>query len=349
MIGFCRWCAFVVQHPELKPNWHYLIISFQGLGKDTMVWPVKAAVGEGNWVEELIYQLAENFNDVIEHKFLIVGETAQPRSGFVSAHDFSTRLKPLLAQPPELLTINKKYQTPYKIPNRIAVILFSNEENPLYLEREQRRVHVVNRRDGKPEPLNYYVNLKAWLVGGGAELAAAYLLDYPLTEAEKQEFIGGVAPQTEDKTELEHLNIHPALAALEELLADATEGKGPFACLVATQSQIADHVSSDVKNKPSSQIVRTWLLDLERRKTGVRRLRVDPKASHLAGIVADGKYSGRLWLLGERAPDGRAWTDMTNAEIIALWKNLPAPPNATVIRHPAAKGNGAYPDDEEPI
>ena len=29
------------------------------------------------------------------------------------------------------------------------MILFSNEENPLYLERGQRRVHVVNRRDAK--------------------------------------------------------------------------------------------------------------------------------------------------------------------------------------------------------
>ena len=346
---FLRWCAFIVQHPEFKPNWCFLVMSLQGLGKDTMVAPIKLAVGDGNWCEELIYQLADNFNDVIEHKFLIVGETAQPRTGFVSAHDLGTRLKPLLAQPPTRLTVNKKNMTRYTIPNRLAVILFSNEENPLHLERGQRRVHVVNRRDAKSEPPGYYHTLTDWLKNGGAELAASYLLAYPLTDAEKQEFIGGVAPESDDKTELEHLNIHPALAALEELLADAGEGKGPFACLVATQSQIAEHVSGDVKNKPSSQIVRTWLLDLERRKTGVRRLRVDPKASHLAGIVADGKYSGRLWLLGERAPDGRAWTDMTNAEIIALWKNLPAPPNATVIQHPAARGNSAFPDSEEPI
>jgi hypothetical protein len=345
---FLRWCAFIVQHPELKPNWHYLVMSLQGLGKDTMVAPIKLAVGDGNWCEELIYQLADNFNDVIEHKFLIVGETAQPRTGFTSAHDLGTRLKPLLAQPPTHLKVNKKNMARYAIPNRLALILFSNEENPLQLERGQRRVHVVNRRGAKSEPPGYYQTLNAWLQAGGAELAASYLLDYPLADAEKQEFIGGVAPESDDKVELEHLNIHPALAALEELLADAGEGKGPFAVLVATQSEIAGHISSDVRNKPSSQIVRTWLLDMERRKTGVRRLRIDAKAPHLAGIVADGKYSGRLWLLGEKAPDGRAWSAMTQAEIIALWKNLPAPPNATVIRHPAAR----FPDDsdaEEPV
>ena len=138
----------------------------------------------------------------------------------MSAHDLQTRLKPLLARPPEFLTINKKYQSPYKIPNRLAVMLFSNEENPLYLEREQRRVHVVKRRDATPATLEYYLAITAWLEHGGAELAASYLLAYPLSDAEKNEFIGGVAPASDDKTELEHLNIHPALAALEELFAE---------------------------------------------------------------------------------------------------------------------------------
>jgi hypothetical protein len=338
---FIKWCAFAAQHPECKPNWHFLIMSLQGFGKDTLVQPVKLAVGDGNWKETLIFKLSEPFNGVVETKLLIVGETRQSDYGFTSAHDVGTRLKELLARPPETLTINKKHMHPYEIPNRVAVILFSNEENPLYLERGQRRVHVVNRRDAKAEPPDYYQNLWAWLKQGGDELAASYLLHYALTEAEKQEFIGGVAPSSDDKTELEHLNIHPALAGLEELLADAQEGKGPFAVLVATQGEIADHVAHEVKNKPSSQIVRTWLLDMERRKTGVRRLRVDPKAPHLAGLVADGTHSGRLWLLGEKAPGGREWSTMTHAEIIALWKNLPRPASATIIPFPSA--------DEEPV
>ena len=339
---FLRWCAFTAQHPEFKPNWHFLIMSLQGVGKDTLVQPVKLAVGDGNWKETLIFKLSEPFNGVIETKLLIVGETRQSDHGFMSAHDVGTRLKELLARPPEMLTINKKHLHPYEIPNRVAVLLFSNEENPLYLERGQRRVHVVNRRDAKVEPPGYYQALWRWLEqDGGAELAASYILHYALTDAEKQEFIGGVAPSTADKTELEHLNLHPGLAALEELLADGREGKDPLAVLVATQSQIADHIAHEVKNKPSSQIVRTWLLDMERRKTGVRRLRVDPRAPHLAGLVADGKYSGRLWLLDEKAPDGREWTSMTNAEIIALWKNLPKPASAVILPFPSA--------DEEPV
>ena len=343
---FIKWCAFVVQHPRLKPNWHFLIMSIQGLGKDTMVLPLKLGVGDGNWIEELIYGVANPFNDLIENKLLIVGETAQPKTGHMSAHDVGTRLKPLLAAPPERFTINKKYKSLYVIPNRIALILFSNELNPLLLDRDQRRVHVVNRRAAKPEPPFYYENLMAWFNGGGSELAAAYLLSYPLTEAEVKEFTGGVAPQTADKIELEHQNTVPQLAALEDILRDAREGvDGTPTSLVATAEELSGWIKLRGMQQPSPQNVRTWLLDMERRNEGVRRLKLDPKAPHLCGVVSDGKHSGRLWLLADKASDGRDWSAMTNAEIITLWKNLPPLPNATVTRHPSAK----FPDEEEPV
>jgi hypothetical protein len=339
---FIKWCAFVVQHPKLKPNWHFLIMSIQGLGKDTMVLPLKLAVGDGNWIEELIYGVASPFNDLIENKLLIVGETAQPKTGHMSAHDVGTRLKPLLAQPPERFTVNKKYKSLYVIPNRIALILFSNELNPLLLDRDQRRVHVVNRRAAKPEPPFYYENLMAWLGSGGSELAAAYLLSYPLTEAEVKEFAGGVAPQTADKIELEYQNTTPQLAALEDILRDTREGvDGTPRNLVATAEELGGWIKLRGLQQPSPQNVRTWLLDMERRNEGVRRLKLDPKAPHLCGVVSDGKHSGRLWLLGEKAPDGREWSAMTNTEIIALWKNLPRPASATIIPFPSA--------DEEPV
>ena len=264
---FLRWCAFIVQHPEFKPNWCFLVMSLQGLGKDTMVAPIKLAVGDGNWCEELIYQLADNFNDVVEHKFLIVGETAQPRAGFVSAHDLGTRLKPLLAQPPTHLTVNKKNMTPLQDPEPAR-------GDPV-LERGATRftlsavsVACMSSIAATPNPNPSATTTRSPIGSKTAGRNSPRRIFSPTrsTDAEKQEFIGGVAPESDAKTELEHLNIHPALAALEEELANASEGKGPFTHLVATQGEIADHISGDVKNKPSSQIVRTWLLDMERRR-----------------------------------------------------------------------------------
>ena len=343
---FLRWCAFVVQQPRLKPNWHYMIMSVQGLGKDTMLSPLKLAVGKGNWKEELIYSLANNFNAVIEHKLLIVGETSQPKQGFVSAHDYGTKLKPLLAQPPEFLEVNRKFMQPYEIPNRVAVVLFSNEENPLHLERGQRRVHVVNRREQKTESIDYYGKLHDWLKSGGNEQAASYLLSYPLKAVDIREFSSGVAPDTDDKDELEQLNTHPQLAVLEDLIDDARNGirDGTPHTLVATSEELSQLIKARGNYKPSARFVSSWLLDMEKRGKGVRRLKIDPKQPRVCGSVQVPGYSARLWLLSDTTADGRYWKNLTNTEIVAIWKNLPAPKNATVLPLRSNKA-GDYPDD----
>jgi Family of unknown function (DUF5906) len=333
---FLRWSAFVVQHPELKPNWCFLVMSDQGYGKDTMTKPLKLATGEGNWREELYHSLAEDFDYALECKLLIIGETAQPKQERARGHDLSTRLKPLLARPPENLPINKKGLHPYLIPNRLAVILFSNEENPIQLERGQRRIHVVNRLAKQVQSPGYYEQLNGWLDSGGAELAASYLLAYPLTQAEKMEFIGGVAPESDDKLELEQLNTHPQLATLEDLISDARHGikSGTPFTLVACAEDLSDMIRARGAFCPSPQAVRAWLLDMERRKTGVRRLRIDPKEPNKCGVVSALGYSARLWLLAENTSDGRAWSALTTAEIIAIWKNLPPLKNAKVMSFP---------------
>lgn len=349
---FLRWCAFVAQNPRLKPHWHYLIMSLQGLGKDTLMHPIKLAVGEGNWHETLIYDLTTTFNYCVEHKLLIVGETAQPRAGFVTSHDYGNKLKPLLAAPPTHIHINKKYRTPYEIPNRLAVILFSNDENPLHLERGQRRVHVVNSMGKKSRNLDYYWRLHEWLNNGGAEKCAAYVLAYPLSESEKQEFVGP-APETDAKSELENLNIPAGLAALEEVLEDARAGVAGPVNLVATAADLLDVIRDKLKYPPTPRDIRAWLMGMEKQGKGVRRRRIDPKNPNDCGVVKSKDGLGRLWLLGEHAPvtgswKGEDWSALTDAEVVSLWKNTPRPPSASVRAHPNAKNATAqqFPDDQ---
>ena len=344
---FLRWCAFVVQNPRLKPNWHFLVISDAGLGKDTMIAPMKIAVGSNNYIDILSYALSNEFNPWIEHKLIIVGEVAQTKTGLNSPTEVNNRLKPLLAAPPSMLTVNNKNQPQYEIPNRCAVILFSNSQNPLHLERFSRRVHVINRLGALMRGADYYEDMHQWLEGGGAGLCAAYLRAYPLTDAEKREF-SVAAPDTSDKIELESQNLHPQQAALEELIEDARAGikdNTPWT-LVATADELAQMIKSRGAFYPSSQNVRGWLSDMERRKTGVRRLRIDPAKPHLCGVVATSQHAGRLWLLADTTADGRLWASLTTTEIVALWKNLPPPKSASVTRHPRA----SFPDDqEEPV
>jgi hypothetical protein len=342
---FIKWCAFVCQHPRRKPNWHYLILSQQGFGKDTLTMPVQTAVGRGNSTEELLHELGSNFNDAIENKLLIIGETAQNTP---SGHDYSTRLKPLLAQPPLRLPINKKFQRRYHIPNRLAVILFSNDQKPLHLEPGQRRVHVVNRLGQDVRDQGYYADLHNWLQAGGSDKVASYLLSYALTQQDVADLVGGVAPLTDAKADLEMRSLNPCEAALEDLIRDAQAGlpEAPTS-LVASAEEIAGYLRPSVKNV-TAQSLRGLLLDMERRGTGVRRLRVDSKDPNRCGVLSDHTYSARLWALAPATVGGVAWDTLTNAEVIAIWRGKPQPLSATILRHPGVQ----FPHDvanEEPI
>jgi Family of unknown function (DUF5906)/Bifunctional DNA primase/polymerase, N-terminal len=340
---FLRWCAFVAQHPELKPNWHFLVISDAGLGKDTMTAPIKLAVGDNNWEDILSYALAQPFNPWAERKLVIIGETSQSKH---DAIEVANRLKPLLAAPPIYLTINDKHVKQYRIPNRTAVILFSNSQNPLYLERGSRRVHVVNRLGCSARETAYYTDMINWLDRGGAALCAAYLLTLQLSDAEIDEF-KGVAPSTTDKAQLEEQNVSPPLSLLEELIADARAGittDTPYNLVASAQELVGYLKLRDMR--VTAQSISAWLMTMP----GVRRLRVDQKYPARCGVISavvNGvTYSGRLWALSETTADGRPWSALTEAEIIAIWKNLAPPRKGTIIPFPS-KAGGEFPDEEK--
>jgi hypothetical protein len=339
---FLRWCAFVVQHPRLKPNWHYLIISIAGLGKDLMIRPLQRAVGEGNCKTILSFTLGEGFNGWAEHKLVVIGETFRP--GSRDAHETSNRLKPILASPPDTITINNKYIRPYEIANRCGVVMFSNDANPLYIERGDRRVHVVNRLGAPVRDMIYYANLFDWMKGGGADLCVGYLFHMKLTPADVREFEGGVAPLTTDKLELERQNLPPGRVALEQVIQDARNSvSGAPGLVVRVKDLLAPIHEQGCRNVTATQI-QSWLMDMEVHKMGVRRCRIDPAHPGQCGVVG-GRINGvvrteRLWVLADLTSDGRDWQRLSGAEIISIWLGQPAPPSAAVYQ---------FPEKEEPV
>ena len=121
--------------------------------------------------------------------------------------------------------------------------------------------------------------------------------------------------------------------------------------LVATAQELSDLVAMNgMKHRPPTpRAIGAWLSNM----TGVHRLRVDPKRPNQCGVISaqiNGvTYSGRLWALAETTADGRRWTSLTEAEVIALWKNLAPPRNASVHQHPQSKAAGGFPDDGEAV
>jgi hypothetical protein len=202
---FLRWCAFLVQYPDDKPNWAWLIMSLAGVGKDTMIEPLRVALGRDNVQAFDFTKLSGAHNYFVKCKLLIASEIAQhdnPRDAKANFDHF----KVFTTRPPETLTVNPKGLPPYQIPNRCGVVLFSNEPNPVAFDSSDRRLHVLSCLDVKPQPPVYYQTLHDWLDNqNGATLIANYLEQFPLTQSDIHE-LKGPAPMTPDKRALIALN-----------------------------------------------------------------------------------------------------------------------------------------------
>jgi hypothetical protein len=202
---FVRWCAFLVQYPDDKPNWAWLIMSIAGVGKDTMIEPMRVALGRDNVQPFDFTKLGGAHNYFVKCKLLIASEIAQHDNTREAKANFD-HFKVFTTRPPENLTVNPKGLPPYQIPNRCGVVLFSNEPNPVAFDRSDRRLHVLSCLDVPPRPVAYYQGLHDWLTNqDGATLIANYLEQVTLSQADIHE-LKGPAPMTPEKQALAALN-----------------------------------------------------------------------------------------------------------------------------------------------
>jgi len=335
-----QWLAYVAQCPHEKPNWHFVIISLPGRGKDMLVEPLPTALGEDNCKSVEINSLFSQFNGACEAKLLIVSEAHQPtHRGRAEA---ANRLKQISARPPPTLTINPKNLPTYEVANLVGLMMFSNDINPVYVEQGDRRYHILNRRELAAQPPKYYEDLQAWFDRGGRDEVAGYLHAYPLTEDHKKAF-RGPAPESAAKDALIQQNKEPALAVLEDLIQDARDGTGPFDAGLATEGELVDHIGQRLRRHPPfpSQ-VRAWLYDMERQKKGVGRVRIDPSRPNECGVVRSKGYgNARLWYLIELAPGNREWASVPHSEVATIRHGR----SKVVNLRPSRQGK-SFPDDE---
>lgn len=329
---FLRWSAYQVQYPEKKSNWHWVVISPEGTGKDTMFRPVRLAIGERNFATVSVFELTRDFNQYAQRKMLVVGETKQVNTNHSNAHDlYAVRLKPLLAAPPDEITVNLKNRQEFSVPNRHAVFMFSNERNPLYLGDNSRRVHVIDRSGQPAQPPGYYDKLIAQLDAGLSELVASFLRFYPLPPDIDQE-MKGVAPDTGAKQLLQAMNRDPVLDAVEQIVSDARAGLIPeFECLLAETQQIVDHAKRRANaNTMTSVMVNRCLVQTEGVAPVVaEKNRIGPGVA--SAMVNKKTVGARLWRLGDLTHAGVDLRAMSVSALYLMWNNRGvAPPSASV-------------------
>jgi hypothetical protein len=152
----------------------------KGVGKDTFVAPVIRALGKHNCKDVAADVLTNNFNSYLDGKKLII---FQEIMDFVDKGKVSNSLKPVLAAPPDTLTINQKHLKEYEIPNIVQAIFFSNHMTAMHIEDDERRYFCLLSECGRLEKKEAKP-IWQWYRQGGYEAVMHYLLTRDVSQFE---------------------------------------------------------------------------------------------------------------------------------------------------------------------
>jgi hypothetical protein len=214
--------AFKLQHPEIKINHAILHGGDQGSGKDTMWAPFIWSVCGPHLKNRGLLDndtMSSQFGYALESEILILNELKEPDAKERRA--LANRLKPIIAAPPDMLTINRKGLHPYQMANRVFVLAFSNDPVPISLDSQDRRWFCLWSHAPRMKP-ETAARMWAWYRAGGFEAVSAWLLARDVSA-----FNPGAAPMvTEFKLNL----VEHGMSTAESFLIDALRARtGEFA------------------------------------------------------------------------------------------------------------------------
>ena len=170
--------AFKLQHPEVKINHAVLHGGDEGCGKDTFWYPFIWSVCGPDLRNRGLVD-ADGINSrwgyALESEILILNELKEPEASQRRA--LSNKLKPIIAAPPDTLTIERKGLHPYDMVNRLFVLAFTNDPVPLSLPTQDRRWFCLWSHAPRMEKADA-VALWAWYKKkGGLQAVGRWLLD----------------------------------------------------------------------------------------------------------------------------------------------------------------------------
>ena len=179
----CRWFAQRLQRPAEKPNHAIVLGGPQGIGKDTLIEPMKRALGPWSCAEVSPRTIVEaKFNGFARSILLRVSEARD--LGEVNRYAFYEAMKAYTAAPPDVLRVNEKNLYEYHILNCCGVVMTTNyKAGGIYLPADDRRHFVAwslcTKEDFSTE---YWNGLWAWYENGGVADVAAYLAQLDLSD-----------------------------------------------------------------------------------------------------------------------------------------------------------------------
>jgi hypothetical protein len=176
-----KWLAHRVQRPQEKINHAMVLGGAQGIGKDTLLEPVKRAVGPWNTFEISPQHLLGRFNGFAKSVILRVNEARD--LGDMNRFQLYDHLKSYTATPPDVLRVDEKNLREHSVLNACGVIITTNHKaDGIYLPSDDRR-HFVAWSDLTKDDFSeeYWNKLWNWYDNGGDGHVAAYLAQLDLS------------------------------------------------------------------------------------------------------------------------------------------------------------------------
>jgi hypothetical protein len=176
-----RWLAHRVQRPQEKINHALVLGGAQGVGKDTLLEPVKRAIGHWNFYEVSPQQVLGRFNGFLKSVILRVSEARD--LGDVNRFQFYDHMKAFTAAPPDVLRVDEKHLREHSIVNVTGVIVTTNHKTDgIFLPADDRRHYVAwSERTKEDFAADYWNGLWGWYDDGGDAHVAAYLATLDLS------------------------------------------------------------------------------------------------------------------------------------------------------------------------
>jgi len=169
------WLAHRVQRPQEKINHALVFGGAEGIGKDSILEPLKHAIGPWNFEEVSPQQMLGRFNGFLKSVILRVSEARD--LGDVDRFQFYDHMKTYTAPPPDVLRVDEKHLREHYVFNCCGVFVTTNHKTDgIYLPADDRR-HFVAWSDCVKDdfPPDYWNGLWGWYQAGGYAHVAAYL------------------------------------------------------------------------------------------------------------------------------------------------------------------------------
>jgi len=221
-----HWMAHRAQRPGEKINHGLLLGGAQGIGKDTLLAPLRLAVGPHNWREIQPHDLFGEFNPYLKSVVLRINEL---RDLGADRFEMYERTKPLLASPPEVLEVNEKHVKRVPVLNVTGAIATTNyRTDGLYLPADDRRWYVGwSNAESAAFGTDYFAKLYAWYEKGGMANVVAYLRALNISKFNPK----APPPRTAAWKAIVDANVDPGdgeLSAVLEFLRTPKRGKTPL-------------------------------------------------------------------------------------------------------------------------